>query len=86
MIEADRKLASSEPYLVVMIERVATTFRWVVRYTRRLHQFVVRFLGFPLFIYGELVEIAESLLRQSEFEEEVEKVSIIKLIKVPTEF
>ena len=26
MIEADRKLASSEPYLVVMIERVATTF------------------------------------------------------------
>jgi hypothetical protein len=43
VIEADRKLASSEPYLVVMIERVATTFRWVVRYTRR-SQFVVNLL------------------------------------------
>ena len=34
-----------------MIERVATTFRWVLRYTRRAHQFVESFLGFLLFIY-----------------------------------
>ena len=69
MIEADRKLASSEPYLVVMIERAATTSRWVVRYTRRSHQFVVTFLGFPLFIYGELIVVFDENLLRSEFEE-----------------
>ena len=75
MIEADRKLASSEPYLVVMIERVATTFRWVVRYTRRSHQFVVvTFLAF----FEDIVEIVENLLRRSEFEEvEFEKAWVV---------
>ena len=42
------------------------------------HEFVVTFLGFPLFIYGELiVEFDENLLRRSEFEEvEFEKGSL----------
>jgi hypothetical protein len=71
VIEADRKLASSEPYLVVMIELSCHNVQMGVRYTRRSHQFVVTFLGFPLFIYGEL--IVENLLRRSELEEVVEE-------------